>query len=333
MNYKECSIYKITKKSDVNYLLDNADKATNINKYHQYITTYVVLDPNGKPKRLIECIEEKYRHTNKVLFNLLKSIETPEWHFSKKAVSYLDNAFYHLDNRYMLTLDIKKFFPNTSQDSVYRFFLNKFELTPDIASYLAKLCTVNIDLCKYDSVEMKNNVNTYMEIKKIRQRNHLITGASTSCLLSFLVHQEMFEEIRGLLKKHEKMSVYVDDITISSNCPIDKKLVKQISAILYRYGHRLSKNKTKYYTKDSYKRTTGVILTPSKQARIPNSKRNEIFSLFGIYKETGYTCEKTKDRLRGLLNYARSIEPNAFPRIYEAVVSQSKSYSKQNPTR
>lgn len=71
--------------------------------------------------------------------------------------------------------------------------------------------------------------------------------------------------------------------------------------------------------KNDYKKTTGVILTPSSEAKVPNNKRKEIINLLGAYKESGYTDEVIEKRLRGLIYYARSIEPNVYPRIYELV--------------
>ncbi len=319
MDFSSSKIYNITKKSDINYLIGNIDKSVNIGKYNRYIHPYVDLDNNNKPKRLIERIDRDAKHLNRVLYNHLRSVDTPDWHFSKRGKSYIDNALYHVDNDYVLTLDLSKFFPNTSREMVYQFFLKSMNMPSDVAGYVANMCCVDLDLCSYKSDYDREMVEQFMVENSIRQRNHLISGASTSSILSFLVHYDMFNEIKHMLKKHEKMSVYVDDITISSNTPIKKSIVTSISEIVYKYGHRLSKGKTKFYGKDEYKKATGVIITPNNKSAIPNSKRHDIIQTFGLYKESEYTDNMLRERLKGLLLYARSIEKNAFPRIYQIV--------------
>lgn len=319
MNYQACELYGITRKKQINYLLCNNIGDIYISNFNQYVEPYIEKKSDGSPGRLIEKLTYRASMVNKELYKKLNVIDTPEYHFSSTGSSYIDNALYHACNDYILTIDMSKFFPNTSREIVFRFFQDKLKLKPDIASYLTNICAVDIERCNYKNTSTYNDVKNFIELKKIRQTNHLISGASTSCLLSYLVHFEMFTEIKHLLKSHEKMSIYVDDITISSNCPIQDNIVNKIERIVYKYGHRLSKTKTHEFKGNDYKKITGIIITPSGKAVIPNNKHHEILQKFGEFKESGYTNNELRLSLKGLVNYAREINPNAFPRIYQAV--------------
>lgn len=319
MDYSKCELYKINRKKDIQYLLNYNENPLDYDNFNLYINPYLEYSLNGKPKRLIEKIKNNGNQCNKLLYKKLSTIETPEWYFSKKGHSYIENALYHIENNYMLTIDISKFFPNTHRESIYNFFYNELKTSNDVACLLTNITTVDLNKCTYEKIENKNNVFDFINNKRIRSCNHLISGASTSCLLSFLVHENMFNRIHNLLESKQRLSVYVDDITISSLKPIPKLLLFEIEKIIEEYNHVLSKSKTHFFLSKDYKKATGVILTPNNKAAIPNKKRWEIINLLGKYKESGYNDELIKNRLRGLIQYARSIESNAYPRIYELV--------------
>lgn len=319
MNYSNCILYKLRRKKDIKYLLNYSNNPLEFGSFNQYFNPYIEYRRDSSPKRLIEMLLPEANKSNKLLHKKLSVINTPNWHFSKKGSSYIDNALYHIDNDYMLTLDLSKFFPNTHREKVYQFFYNKLETSSDVADILTNMTTVDLTRCNYKDDTHKAEIFSYIDTKKIKSTNHLISGASTSCLLSFLVHQDMFLQINDLLDNGQKLSVYVDDITISSKQPIPKSLLYEIKSIIERYGHRLSNNKTQFFLKNDYKKATGVILSPNNEAKVPNDKRKEIINLLGSYKESGYTDKVIEKRLRGLVFYARSIESNIFPRIYELV--------------
>lgn len=319
MKYDNCKLYGLKRKKELFYLLDIDKKIIKLDSINSYIKPRIDLDSNMKPKRLIEVCNKRIKVINKLLYYHLSKIETPNWHFSKKGSSYLENALYHQENRYILLLDISKFFPNTSRETVYSFFNKVLKTSPDIANILTNLSTVDLDKCDIDE-DLKSQIDEFVEQKEIWKRNHLISGASTSSFLSFLVHYEMFQKIKLLLGDEYKISVYVDDITISSKKPFDYVgLITRIEKILSSYGHKLSMHKVKYIDKNSYKKITGVMIGPACEVTIPNCKQFEIIMLLEEYKKSGYSDENVRKRLKGLVNYARYVDHSAFPRIYELV--------------
>ena len=78
---------------------------------------------------------------------LLSRIEPPDFLFCPvKQRSYVSNAAYHSDAREIRKLDVQTYFPSTPSHRVYWFFYQIMECSPDVASVLANLLTVNGDV-------------------------------------------------------------------------------------------------------------------------------------------------------------------------------------------
>ena len=45
----------------------------------------------------------------------------------------------HLDGKYVLTIDIKKFYDNCTREPVYQFFVQKLKTSPDVAKKLTDI--------------------------------------------------------------------------------------------------------------------------------------------------------------------------------------------------
>ena len=101
-------------------------------------------------------------------------------------------------------------------------------------------------------------------------------------------------------------TLYVDDMTISSKNPIDsKKIASKVGKIMQDFGHTLSKNKTKYYSKYDFKYVTGVIISPNHQLLVPNRLSFKIKKELKYVNSIEYSYGKsTSARLNGLLQAA-----------------------------
>ena len=76
------------------------------------------------------------------------------------------------------------------------------------------------------------------------------------------------------------MTVYVDDITFSSENRISKRFREQIFAIVRKYGYQISRSKVKKYTKSYPKLVTGVIIDSTGKPAIKNSMHEKIIHEF-----------------------------------------------------
>ena len=242
------------------------------NLYKPYIA-------NKGKKRLIEPIDSKeLKSIQKRIQILLKDIKYDENIFSGiPGKSYIDNGLYHLESKYVVALDINKFFPNISREKVYKFFKNKLMNSSDVAEILTDLCTVNLEKIS----NLDNNVLDYLKDNKIHQMKHIPTGSSISCIMSYLSNIDMFNEISNVAKISGcKVSIYVDDVVISSNKMINNEIINKIISIIKRNGYNIQKKKLKKYYSNEFKRVTGNIISKDgNKLVLPNKIRYRIIKL------------------------------------------------------
>ena len=283
-----------------------------------YIASLVspYIDTSKKP-RLIEAPKEELKVVQKRIKTYLGLIKVPDNIFSGvKGRSYADNAKLHTGNerRYLYKIDLTAFFPSITRNTVYRFFLEDLLCSPDIAELLTDYTTINLE--KSNSKDLEP-IYSFLKDKRVSIYNHLISGAPTSQLLSYMVNHKMFSEIQHIADNNGiTMTVYVDDITFSSRNKISKRFRDTIISIIKKYNYQISKNKVKYYTKSYPKLVTGVIINETGQTTLKNSLRHKIITNYNVLKKNPQDNE-CRSRLRGLLIAARQVNKNAFPTIYK----------------
>lgn len=196
------------------------------------------------------------------------------------------------------------------------------QTTPDIANILTNFTTVDLDMCY---IEKKEEVEQFLIDKSIRTPNHLISGAPTSQILSYLVNYEMFDTLQKFCDKNDiVMSIYVDDIIFSSQNRISHKNKDIIYKIISKYFYKIARKKVKCYAAGYPKLVTGIIISKNGEIKIPNKLGKKIKDEYKYYKENK-SDEESKKRLRGLLVAARQTETTKFNNIYKHVVQTSEN--------
>lgn len=315
MNYNICPLYKLKSKKNLKYLL----KITNNKMFNQkYVASLVEPFIDSLPKhRLLEPPKEELKTIQRRLKELLSTIDIPPNVFSGiKGRSYADNARFHVDNEptNLFKIDLTAFFPSISRETVYNFFLNDLLCSPDIACILTNFTT--IDLSYAQSTDITSVYKFLSEEKGITCYNHLISGAPTSQILSYLVNHKMFDELnRYATEYNAKMTIYVDDVTFSSKNKISNKFIKKVFSTVKKYGYKLSLGKLKLYSKSYPKLVTGAIIDECGRLTVKNSMRKQIIAEFEILKENP-TNIKSRQRLQGLLTAARQVDRSVYPNIY-----------------
>ncbi len=296
MDYKNCELYKIKRKRDLYALL-----RTDENKVNNALYKYKVCIKDGK--RLLEKPCEELKKIQRNMLYKLYQLNFPNYVFSGiKGKSAFDNAIYHINCKYMLKLDMSKFFPNTQRNKVYEFFKYKLKMASDVASICTDIVTVNYEK---DSVIIEDGVQEFLNFKKIKNTNHLPSGTPTSQILSYLANVDMFDEIIRYTKLHKlDCTIYVDDITISSiKRDINKREEGEIKTIIRRNKQKLSTGKTIRYGINEYKKVTGFVISPNNKLVIPNKIKSKIKvqTKFIRKKETDI---HNKNKIIGLTNFA-----------------------------
>lgn len=316
MEYTKCRLFNVVSKKSLCQILKIPNKEYYKQEYlSQKYNVYI--DHTG---RIIESPAEDLKKIQAKIKNHLSYIQVPDYVFSGiKKRSYYDNAGMHKGNPYVFKIDLTAFFPSISRDVVYRFFREDLMTSPDVAEILTNLTTIDLTLC---NIKKPETVEAFLLRKQVRTTNHLISGAPTSQILSYLTNHTMFDELHELcMKYHVIMTVYVDDITFSSNHRIPYWFRDSIINIIKKNQYRLSKAKVKLYSKNYPKLITGVVIGPKGNIIIRNSLRYKIKMEFQEIKEHP---EKSRERLQGLIAALRQTAPGKYPNAYIFAYSKQR---------
>ena len=317
MIFSECPLYGLKSKKMLRRLL-HIDSSKLFRQ--EYVASLVspYIDRKGKP-RLIEPPAAELKNIQKQIKIMLGQISIPGNIFSGvKGRSYVENAALHTGSkcRMLFKIDLTAFFPTIRRETVYRFFNTDLCCAPDISEILTNFTTIDIEKSKAENLE---DIYDFLDQKGISCKNHLISGSPTSQIMSYLVNHAMFDEMQAIANENNTtMSVYVDDVTFSSEFRISHQFMEKIYSIVHKYGYKLSKPKVKRYTKLYPKLITGVIVGSSGQLKVKNSMSLKIIKEFEYLQIHPDDCE-SKLRLQGLLTAARQVDPRIFPSIYEFV--------------
>lgn len=190
-------------------------------------------------------LEQVHRRIGK----LLARIELPDYVYSQKGRSYADNARAHRGETPLIKTDISRFYPSVTRNAVLRMFIDDFECAVDVAHRLA-------DICCYRQI-------------------HLPTGSALSGRIAYFAKRHMFDEIAHLASSVGcKMTIYVDDVTISGSAAT-KTLLGLVRQTIRRYGLRTQGRKSKTYASGAAKSVTGTVLVGN-EVRLPNIRHLSI---------------------------------------------------------
>ena len=313
MKYTDCPLYGIQSKKMLKYVLriKNGDLLRQ-DCVVSMISPYI--DKTKKP-RLIEPPQAELKTVQKRMKTLLGKIQVPDNVFSGiKGKSYSDNARLHLgkSKRNLYKIDLTAFFPSISRETVYRFFFEDLCCSPDVAEILTNLTTVDLKKLSQSSLL---EVYDFLANKGVKCYNHLISGAPTSQILSYLVNHKMFDELQSLSDKNNvTMTIYVDDVVFSSEHKISSEFRQSVLSLIKKYNYQVSRKKVKGYSKTYPKLVTGVIINSEGRATIKNALRKKIMVEYE-YLRNNPDDIKSRQRLRGLVTAARQVDKSAYPNI------------------
>ena len=314
MTYKDSLLYELSSKKVLAYYL----KITDTHFFKQdFVATLVhpYIENKGGKKRLIEVPDDSLKSIQTRIKKILVKLEYPEYIFSGvKGRSYVDNARLHVGHNYLYKIDLTAFFPSIAREKVFNFYREKLRVSPDIAEVLTNFTSINLDKA---CIVSPKQVDDFLAMKGIKTRNHLISGSPASQLLSYLTNQDMFERLHCLSSSNGiTMSVYVDDIMFSSTNHISTHFKDMVESIINSQHYRLSRKKAKAHTRYYPKKVTGTIINKQGELTISNSIRLKIINKCHQLKANPKDTQCRRE-LRGLVEAARQVIPNAYPSIYD----------------
>jgi RNA-directed DNA polymerase len=140
----------------------------------------------------------------------LNKIKQPDYVFCpRKGRSQRDNAEHHVGQNQFLKIDIRQFYPSTTNEHIFRWAHHTCGLRPDVAGLFVHLVTVD---------------------------GKMPFGSPLSPILTAHVHRLMFDSIYAACQRRPlQMSLWVDDLTISG-CAVPGDLIEEIREIIRRNG-------------------------------------------------------------------------------------------------
>lgn len=206
-----------------------------------------------------------------------------------RGVTVKDNARFHRNQKIVLTMDVKDFFPSISENQVFHIFDQSCDYERSVAVLLTKLCT-------YDGV--------------------LPQGAPTSAYLSNLVMREFDEAVGAYCQAlHIRFTRYADDMTFSGDFDI-AALIYFVDQQLARVGLQRHPEKLKIMRQHDRQKTTGIVVNAFQQ--VPREYRMKIRQEVHYIKKYGLDSHAAHigveklhylQSLLGRINYVLSVNP------------------------
>jgi len=268
---------------------------------HRY-KVYSIPKRNGNGSRIIAQPAKELKQLQKILCK--ESLSDLPVHevckAYKKNTNIKDNALVHVNNRYLLKMDFKDFFPSiTPSDLVMHIEEHlKYDLTDEDKSAIG-------------------NIFFYMPRKDTSLR--LSVGAPTSPFISnsimygfdLLIKEECDKQ--GIL-----YSRYADDLAFSTN---EKNVlfkfegfVKSTLESLKYPKIAINPEKTVFLSRKCNMHVTGLVLSNEGKVSLGRKKKRHIKSLVHKYVNGVITPEE-KSYLSGFLSYCNSVEPEFITRL------------------
>lgn len=238
----------------------------------------------GQKTRWIEAPSEELKEIQRLLLDtLLYKLEPTEYaHGFVPGRSIVTNARCHVGKKWVLTADIKNFFPSVTKAQVIE-VLAPLELAPERQAIIVELVTL---------------------------RGHLPQGAPTSPHLANLVVGRLDHALASLYQgawiKKFTYTRYADDLTFSSARGDPYWLLLGVEAAVEAAGFQLARNKIRIMRANQRQIVTGLIV--NKKVALPKGKRRNLRAmLHRLHTSEVVDLEQLK-KVQGHLAMARLVE-------------------------
>lgn len=218
----------------------------------------------------------------------------PEMFGGVPGRSHLDAASRHLRQQCVVIIDIKGFFPSTSNGRVHRLF-RRLGFDPRAARVLTQLTTF---------------------------QRRLPQGASTSTTIGNLVLGDLCSEVVGLCRSMN-VTFFVDDITISGASGSNvRAMVEQVVRLVRKHNYRIGHHKVEIMSAGGSQHVLGVNVNRSRLSAGRGRIRDLRDQLIG--KEVAPSPKS----LLGRVGYVKSInchQAAALQRLADRILLSSSS--------
>lgn len=243
----QCALYRCRSRKRLFKLL-----RTSSAKYAELRDAENLYRTRQKPKknggiRTIHAPRGDLKRIQKRINELLMRVEPPDFLMSPvRGRSNIDNADRHRCATSYRLLDVADFYPRCTANKVAEFFTKVLECPPDVTAILVGLTTKD---------------------------GALPQGSPCSSILAYWAYRDMWDEINRVARDAGcKLSVYVDDITVSG-AVVRGETIHTFKRILRKHGHQ-TKDAKEESRLNKPVTVTGVVLREG-NLLLPNAQHHQ----------------------------------------------------------
>jgi len=262
---------------------------------------YSIAKRSGKGTRTIAHPSKELKFIQRAIVKVLK-VHLPIHNSAmayKNNVSVRDNALKHCNNRYLLKMDFRDFFPSINPE----LFFDKLEGT-----------SIQLD------EQEKNLLTRLLFLRKRYSDSYTLSiGAPSSPLISNFIMNEFDSHIFNFcIENRIVYTRYADDLTFSTNV---KNLLftmpSKVQQLLDEHNYNaimVNADKTIFSSMAHNRHVTGVTITNEGRLSVGRKRKREISSLIHKYSNEALDTN-AKERLQGIFSFACFIEPEFRKRM------------------
>jgi hypothetical protein len=265
-----------------------------------HYTTFSRIDKKGKV-RIFHNPSDELKGIQSGISRILAPFAlAPIAHGGVRGRSPSTNAKRHIGQPYVVTVDVRDFFPSIRHYIVYRMFRHELGLGRDVASILTRLTTLD---------------------------SRLPQGAPTSTAIANLLLQSAVDEpLSTVAEQHQlRLTRFVDDFAISGENPA--ALINLVAKLLSRRRLRIwrIRKKLKIMPRSRPQMVTGLNVNANGSPSVPRRKRDAIKATIHQLAELDAKSRvRTEASIRGQIAYVRQFNPGSADRL-ERLLTQTSS--------
>ena len=282
------------------------------------------------------CPELKFVQ-RRILDHFLNEIHV---HFSRhgfrRGSGIVSNAEHHLGMRHMFNVDIVNAYPTTFRSRI------KTVLKNPLMRKIAELRGM-----KFDEEEKTLLLEALCDLVCLKDR--LPQGPPSSPVILNICCYQLDKQLFELAMENAnvgfvemRLSVYADDITVSSNQPIPEKIRERVLEIIRENGYipHTRKDKCHYYSPETGELpvVTGILLTPDGRMKLHPRKIAQYRAAFHQLSLKEDLSDEEVNRASGYLAAIRQVHPEKIPSklirpvaIIEAKIAAHRARRKSKP--
>jgi RNA-directed DNA polymerase len=238
---------------DVDYLVSAAARPD------KFYRVFLINKRNGQPRTISEPLPSLKEIQRWILDEILSKVLVSKFakgYVIKKSIK--DNARFHKNQKLILCLDIKDFFPSINFGKVYSIF-KSLGYSKNVSALLGNIC------CLEDGLPQ---------------------GAPTSPTISNIVMRRIDSRIGSFcVSKSIMYTRYADDLTFSGDFDAGM-IIKFVNKVIFEDGFRLNYKKIKTKRRHQAQIVTGVVTNEKIQAtrKVRRGLRQDIYYInrFGL---------------------------------------------------